>query len=228
MSAPDCVDVWRIDLSRFAADPADGIALLSDDERSRANRFVRESDRDAFVAAHSSMRRILSRYAHEPPSALRLGSTHRGKSELASHRLVHFNLSHSGAFAALAVSLRRHVGIDIERVRSMSPEVVTDSLTPEELRRVETAANPIEAFYAHWTMKEAYLKATGDGLYVPLATVSVVPDALQQIGRFLVSGFEFCDGVAGAIAIEHDVLEPVPVLRVRDWSWSALREATVA
>jgi 4'-phosphopantetheinyl transferase len=223
----DRVDVWRIDLRQGDADLAERLAVLSADERSRASRFVSESARVAFITARSAMRTILSEYLRQPPASLRLALGRHGKPYLADCENLHFNLSHSGELAALAISERRRLGVDIERFRPVSMDVVADSLSPAELCRMQAAPDSIASFYAHWTMKEAYLKALGEGLHVPLAAVSATPGTPQRIGGFVVTAFDFRDGFSAAIAIESDVREMIPRISVREWSWPRALHATV-
>jgi 4'-phosphopantetheinyl transferase len=214
----DLVDVWRIDL-RGDVDSDERLAVLSADERSRAARFVTDSARRAFIMARSAMRAILSQYVAATPLALRLSSTRRGKPFLVGCENVSFNLSHSHDLAALAVvTTSRRIGVDIEKLGPVPEGVTAQAFSPAETRRIETAANPAASFFAHWTMKEAYLKANGDGLHVPLTSVRVAPGAPQRIGDLVVSEFDFCNGFAAAIAIDNVCAASIPSVNIRDWT----------
>jgi 4'-phosphopantetheinyl transferase len=214
----DLVDVWRIDL-RGDVDADERLAVLSADERSRAARFVTDSARRAFIMARSAMRAILSQYVAATPLALRLASTRRGKPFLVDYENVNFNLSHSHDLAALAVvTSPQRIGVDIEKIGRVPEGVTDEAFSPAEIRRIETAANPTASFFAHWTMKEAYLKASGEGLYATLTSVRVAPGAPQWIGDLVVSEFDFCDGFAAAIAIDNACAASIPSVNIRDWT----------
>ena len=224
----DLVDVWRIDL-RGDVDSDERLAVLSADERSRADRFVRDSARRAFIMARSAMRAILSQYVAATPLALRLASTRRGKPFLVDYENVNFNLSHSHDLAALAVvTSPQRIGVDIEQIGCVPEGVTAEAFSSSEIRRIETAANSTASFFAHWTMKEAYLKAIGDGLHVPLTSVLVAPGAPQRIGELVVSEFDFCDGFAAAIAIDNPSTQSIPSLTIRDWSSASALNAAAS
>jgi 4'-phosphopantetheinyl transferase len=214
----DRVDVWRID----ADSPSDAFdappAWLSADERERADRFLSESARCTFVGVRSALRNILGRYVSRSPYALRFSYDQRGKPSLVGPEPLHFNVSHSGAAAVVAVASKR-VGIDLEELRSVPPDVAAEALADEERECVHAAADGVASFFAHWTLKEAYLKGTGYGLSVPLSSVRVTPGELQHIGGFHVANLDVRDGFAAAIAVESGGRrhEPFPSIRLLDW-----------
>jgi 4'-phosphopantetheinyl transferase len=164
------VHVWRVPL----ADPAAARALrplLDDEERARADRFYREEHRVRFAVAHGWKRRILARYAGRPASSLRFVCGEHGKPSLAGDGAgdLHFNLSHSGDLALVAVA-RTPVGVDVERwdAEVEHLELAERFFSPSErgaLRALAEDADAVVAgFFAAWSRKEAYLKATGHGI----------------------------------------------------------------
>lgn len=163
-------------------------ALLEEDERARAERFRFPRDRRRYIVAHGALRLILSRYCGRPPQAIRFQHNPYGKPLLApdlqnDSGLLHFNLSHSDELALIGLTLGGQIGVDIERVR---PELADGRLaerffSPREvatLRSLPAGEQP-QAFFRCWTCKEAFVKARGLGLSLPLDRfdVSVVPDA---------------------------------------------------
>jgi 4'-phosphopantetheinyl transferase len=166
------VHVWRVPLDDDAR-VGDYWALLSVDEQARASRFVREVHRRRFVVAHGALRTIVAGYVDERPEALEFEIAEHGKPRLrgdARTPAIEFNLSHSEDLALVAVSRARPDGGDHERG---SPEVEHLELaerffSPGEraaLRALADAPEQIAAgFFAAWTRKEAYLKATGHGI----------------------------------------------------------------
>jgi 4'-phosphopantetheinyl transferase len=166
------VHVWMIDLAG-AAEIGAALGLLSADERDRAGRFRFDRDRRAFILTRAALRVMLGRYLGAPPEGIRFVYGNRGKPALAGRgALLQFNVSHSGNRAALAFTAGCEVGIDVEQIRAM-PDVVAIAeryFSAEEradLARVERAARTA-AFFRCWTRKEAYIKATGEGLSAPL------------------------------------------------------------
>ncbi len=173
---PEIVDLWIISLPALAARSArfarfgSMFDLLSEEERSRARRFRYLADTRRYVLSHVVLRLLLSRYCQRHPASLRFVRGPWGKPLIDSPdvpRLLHFNLSHSADFAAIAVSHCSPVGIDIEQISdACDPEDVVRVFTPGEAASLR--ATPVAlrqaAFFRCWTRKEAYLKARGDGL----------------------------------------------------------------
>lgn len=175
---PAQVHLWccRTDLDEV--ETAARLTILSDTERARADRFRHDEARTAFVAARSWLRRILAGYTRVPAQRLRLDEMPLGKPFLAHPRSdppIAFNLSHSGELAIVAVAAGMAIGVDIERIRPVPADVVAGCLAPGEAASLAAMPSRLreEAFIRGWTRKEAYLKATGIGLDVPLSTVSV-------------------------------------------------------
>jgi 4'-phosphopantetheinyl transferase len=166
------VHVWRIDLD--ATVPEAGI-ILSPDEQTRAARFVYAHHRRRFVAARVALRRVLADYLAQPPEALAFSYSPQGKPLLPGTGL-HFNLSHSGPMALLAVA-RRRVGVDVEQI---DPSRALPSIAMRFFSAREVAAflslppeARVEGFFNAWTRKEAYIKAVGLGLSLGLDRFSV-------------------------------------------------------
>lgn len=181
MSAPsrlspgrDDIHVWWIDLERVETDSQ---AVLSADERARAERFRHPRDRRWWAAARTALRQILAGYTAEHPAEIRLTQGVRGKPALAGGSSLRFSLSHARERAAVAVSWEREVGIDLEPV---DPGLDVSSLVMVVCSRTEAAridacppAARLETFLAYWTCKEAYLKGIGAGLSQDPRTVEV-------------------------------------------------------
>lgn len=160
-------------------------ATLSPDERDRAARLCFPRDRDRFIRGRGHLRRELARETgQKDPAALRFDTGPQGKPRLRLPSAPHFNLSHSGGLAVLAISRRGPVGIDLERIdRGLDPARLAPSvLTPDE-RQALDAAPPEDAvalFLAFWTAKEARMKLTGEGMALDPRHIAL---ALRQGGR---------------------------------------------
>jgi 4'-phosphopantetheinyl transferase len=166
---PDEVHVWRLPL----AQPPEQIAILArtlhPDERDRAARFHFDRDRITFTAARGALRTLTGAYTAAPPGGLVFGYQAKGKPYLAAPPGdIRFNVSHSGAFALLAFTRNREVGVDVERRRPMQDLL---SLADVSFSRQEYATfcslpahDQTDAFFSCWSRKEAFIKATGEGI----------------------------------------------------------------
>lgn len=155
-------------------------AVLSSDERRRAKAFRIEGLGPRFVAAHGSLRIILARYLEERPDKLEFKLEHRGKPCLAGDHSagnLKFNLSHSAELALLAIANDCEVGVDLEEVRDVKEmeQLAERFFHPTEVGDIMLAANRNEAFFRHWTAKEAVLKAFGSGITERLDHFQVPP-----------------------------------------------------
>jgi 4'-phosphopantetheinyl transferase len=164
------VHVWRAQLDRPVQDLAHLAQLLSPDEQARAHRFRFAVDRQRFIIGRGLLRTILSCYL--PVAADRLTFTYgpHGKPSLNNAGLqpLSFNMSHSNQIALYAITRDRQVGIDVECVRSLHDmeQLAQRFFLPNEAAWLTQgdASQRQELFFRLWTCKEAYLKATGEGL----------------------------------------------------------------
>lgn len=163
------VHVWRVPLDPPAGAVAALARSLSDDERGRAARFLFDRDRIAFTVARGALRTLAGRYLAEPPARLVFGYRDRGKPYLiAPPGGLRFNVSHSGQLALVCFAQGREVGVDIEQRRELSDllALARTAFAPNEyaaLCRLPPRDHP-EAFFACWSRKEAFIKATGEGV----------------------------------------------------------------
>ncbi|MBN2003873.1 MAG: 4'-phosphopantetheinyl transferase superfamily protein [Anaerolineae bacterium] len=181
----DTVHVWHVNLHALQNCAERLAAMLSSAERARAARFRFPEHRKRFIAAHSTLRDILSRYLDLPADQLAFSTNPYGKPALATpdHAWLQFNLSHSGDLALIAVTRNRPIGIDVEQIIPPDnfPRLVEQYFSANEnaaflaLPDCKRAA----AFFAGWTRKEAYVKALGTGVSLPLDhfDVTMDPDA---------------------------------------------------
>jgi 4'-phosphopantetheinyl transferase len=214
----DDVHVWRVSLSGDE-DAARLEPLLAAEEHDRADRFRFPRDRRRYVVGRGWLRVLLSEYLSAQPASVRLAATPLGKPYLAGEPPtgLRFNVAHSDDLALVAVTRGREVGVDVERERAdvewrdlarrfFAPDEVTalDAL-PERKRR--------SAFYRCWTRKEAYVKALGLGMQVPLDGFAVTigdDDAAllhtshdpAQSGRWTMQGLTPAPGFAAAVAVD--------------------------
>ena len=178
----DEVHLW---LAEVTNDAPPVIERLSPAERARAARFHFEPDRRLYAAAHVFVRQILSRYAAVAPADWTFDTGPWGRPEIAPAQnpgRLRFNLSHSGTRIACVVARRHDVGVDVEPVRTArtSDALLARILGDDEqiaMGALDGAARE-RAFIERWTLKEAYVKATGRGLGVDVRGVQFdLPDA---------------------------------------------------
>ena len=150
-------------------------ATLSDDERERCVRFVRPDDRRDFAAAHDLLRRALSTFENREPGEWAFAAGGHGKPMLDPLMGgLHFNLSHTRGFVACAVTRAAPVGIDVERLnRDVDlSRLAARFFSSAEIEDLGKSADARGHFFELWTLKEAFLKSTGDGMSRPLNSMS--------------------------------------------------------
>ncbi len=179
MAGPIDIDVWT-----WSLEPAPDVLArlsshLSDAERQRAARFLNPAHGAHYAAGRGTLREVLATCTGRAPHALQFDAGPSGKPMLPGGiGNPHFNLSHTGAFAALAVTTVAEIGIDIERIRSIEMDVARRFFAPAEVAAILVlpASEHMAAFYRCWTRKEAFVKALGDGLHFPLDAFEVSLD----------------------------------------------------
>ena len=171
------VRLWCVPLNASADSLAKLTSVLNEAETDRAERFRFPQHRAEFVAARGLLRYLLARFTGDAPGGVKFRYGLRGKPELNSHGSLRFNLSHSGGMALYAFALNSEWGVDIEHQREMSDleGVAKRFFAPREFDDL-MALRPDErsaAFFRCWTRKESFVKAIGDGLYLPLDSFRV-------------------------------------------------------
>jgi 4'-phosphopantetheinyl transferase len=215
------VHVWRASLDLDPYDLDNLRSTLSPDERPRADRFVLPQHRARFAAARGILRDILSRYLNCVPAAIDFHYGPSGKPALApgsGRGEIRFNLSHSHGLALYSVAHSRGLGIDVESISSRVAEerIAERFFSPAEVAalRALPASARTAAFFRCWTCKEAYIKAKGGGLSIPLDSfdVSVTPgepaallgvrDDPLEAARWSLEELAPGGGYAAALAVE--------------------------
>lgn len=224
------VHVWR------AALDADSNYLealrqtLAQDERDRAGRFHFAKDRDRFIAARGILRSILGRYLRRDPATLRFRYGDYGKPQIENASGLRFNLAHSGMLALCAVTWEAEVGVDVEEVRAgvSHEEIAERFFSPSEVAALRALPSALqqEAFFHCWTRKEAYIKAIGEGLSMPLDRfdVSLAPgeparllaargEDPKEASRWSLCELSPGPGYVGALAVQGHAWQ------LETWTW---------
>ncbi len=195
---------------------------LAPDERERADRLVSEQHRKEFMAAHSAVRLVLSRYCDQRPEDLRFHTTVSGKpclhSPTAGSESLRFNLTHSHGRALIAVANGREVGVDLETIRREvdAVKLAKRFLSQQDLTLIEKAEpqRRRERFLQVWVAREAAFKAEGTGITFPLDREHIELSKEGMEGRLIGEGrtrsfpirfLPLETGWVGAVAAEgHD------------------------
>lgn len=181
----EVVHVWQIGLDRPVVERQALEAWLSPAEQKRARDSYGEQACQRFIVARGMLRNLVGYYLQCDPHELQLVFGAYGKPEInpqQNKRALHFNLSHAEDMALFAFSWEREVGIDVEYLRPLAEAERIVARFFSEREQADFSRVPpdqkLVAFYAAWTRKEAYIKATGRGFSQSLRrlSVSLLPD----------------------------------------------------
>ena len=183
--------LWRANLDQDPANLEILARTLSLEEQEKAEKFYFPKHGKRYTAARGFLRHILAKYLNIKPQEVAFSYGERGKPYLAkiiTHNNLEFNLSHSEDVAVYGVTRNYAIGIDVENLRAMEnlEQLVNRFYCPEEAEFIRQLApeHKIKAFFRAWTAKEAYLKATGEGLAGGLDRVSVSLEPNQPLCLF--------------------------------------------
>lgn len=211
------------------------LKLLNDDEIDRADGFRFPRDRRRFIVRRAALRQIIAEEVGTPAEQLRFSADPEfGRPFLAvpNGTGLAFSSSHSQDLALIGLGASARFGIDIERIRPISDfaAVAARFFTPEEAVAIGDpgALDALDRFYRTWVLKEAFVKALGQGLSHPLDSFSVaigadpphlLSAAAGDAGAWHFRLFEPSPGWIAAVAAEHD---PMATLDLRSWSFDAI------
>ena len=205
---------------------------LSATERERADKLLVPHARERFVAGRGILRDLLGAYLEADPGTVDFCSGDQGKPSLSpAHKSkIRFSVSHSQSMALFAITEGSEVGVDIEQVKTnfKGMEIASHFFSEDEiagLAKLPPEAQ-VEAFFLCWTKKEAYVKARGQGLGIPLRSFTVnfaeskqlLPD--EDGAVWSCYGLEPAPGFLGAVVVAGENW------RVKCWEWC--RETTTS
>lgn len=230
------VEVWLLRLTVPAVRLAALAELLDDHERERASQLAQPDSRRRYVAAHGAVREILGHRVGVPPARIGWRYGPKGKPEPAGPAAgLHVSLSHSGAFAALAISTGRRVGVDLQHFpAALDPaRMAARYYRPDEAEFVTAGGPPggrLHRFIRLWARKEACVKVTGgalmQGIRLPVrgeGAVLVHDPAAVLPGPYLVRDIAVPDGFGGLGAVAAEGAADYPVAQ---HSWPGERGLT--
>jgi 4'-phosphopantetheinyl transferase len=214
----DEVHLWHANLDDHAAEHFR--PLLAEDEIARADRFHFAKDRNHYVVARGLLRTLLAAYLGVGSTELRFVYAEKGKPSLEPGQsgAINFNLAHSRARAIYAFSRGRELGVDLEFIREdvEGEQIAERFFSPWEIEQLRTVPAELrkQAFFNCWTRKEAYIKARGEGLSMPLDEfdVSLVPGEAaallrnhkepDEVGRWAMQSVSVPEGYVAALVVE--------------------------
>lgn len=169
--ATNDVHIWKVSLDERHWQGAAAVACLSRQEQSRAARFRFSRDRQRFIAGHAKLRFILAGYLGCTARQVHYSYGEYGKPAVVAKKdqpPLFFNLAHSQSLALCAVTTSQEVGVDLEYRRPLDDleGMIGTVCTVNERLRLQ-ALKPVarlNAFFHYWTCKEAFAKATGEGI----------------------------------------------------------------
>jgi 4'-phosphopantetheinyl transferase len=180
------IHIWRVKLNKFFSKVKEYCEILSDDEYRRAERYYFYRDKKRYIISRGVLRTIIGKYyIGVEPGCIKFYYGNHGKpylSKIFEGGTLQFNRADSNGIAVYAFTKINEIGIDLEYMRSMpdADQIVKGSLSEYEKDAFKSLSESqkYEAFFNCWTRKEAFIKATGKGLYYPLDQfdVSMAPD----------------------------------------------------
>lgn len=212
------IHLWRVAVDAIPEiDPL--WEILSADEQERAERFARKADEQRFIVGRGVLRSLLSNYCHLAPAKLQFTYNDYGKPLLKSPSETEslcFNLSHTEGWVVYAIA-QTPIGIDLEKIHTIAQlekiierffsqkEQTTFHHVPDDQRN--------DRFFPFWTAKEAYTKAVGQGISLPLDQIDValepmphfqhLPEAVAEDWKLRLFTLE--DDYVGAIAFSSRI-----------------------
>jgi 4'-phosphopantetheinyl transferase len=218
------VHVWNVAVTPEAVLAA--VSFLNSEEQARANRFLVEHARASYTTTRGTLRRLAGAYLQTDPKLLEFQQGPFGKPFLPAFPRLGFNVSHSGSMAVLAFAWDLELGVDVEQIRRPVTDlwnIAKRFFAPaevEDLRRAGSDPDDLaEAFFRCWTRKEAYIKAVGEGLNIPLDSFRVsllrdAPAAVLSADGWNMHSWQPGPGYAGALTYlgsERRVLFDPPI-----------------
>ncbi len=232
MLRSDEIHVWRASLDQSESYVHRLQQTLVPEELRRAKRYYFDRDRMRFIISRGLLRTLLGCYLKTEPREVHFCYGPCGKPELAGQTgrdALSFNVSHSNGLSLMAITHGREVGVDIEHIRSDMPyeSIAERFFSPRENAMLHSLPNNIKltAFFNCWTRKEAYIKARGDGLSMPLDQfdVSLVPgepasllsikDSIEETSRWSLQELHPGHGYVAALAVEGHSWD------LKCWQW---------
>ncbi|MCK5925271.1 MAG: 4'-phosphopantetheinyl transferase superfamily protein [Methylococcales bacterium] len=182
LSLPDNeIHLWFVDCQTITPNlQHEYQSLLNSEERVRWQRFKFEKHQRQYLITRALVRTTLSKYTHIQAQEWQFSKNKYGKPAIFPAQNLYFNLSHTENLIVCAVTRQAAIGVDVETLthKSSIMEIAQRFFSPQEIKALsnETKSKQKQRFFQYWTLKEAYIKAKGMGLALPLAQFSFAID----------------------------------------------------
>jgi 4'-phosphopantetheinyl transferase len=226
------VHLWKIDFSTHCRHEEDFVSLLSEDEKIRANKFKFNKDRLTYIIAKTILRKLIGSYTKLDPKEIQFNYNKQSKPFIDSEIDLKFNLSHSGQKIIIGFTLNYDIGVDVEynkrqiEIAEISKRFfsVKESTILMQLSKEDQQA----AFYNCWTRKEAFIKAKGGGLSIPLdqfevtlalgdrPELKIIKWDQNDVVNWNLKAFNCDSDYTGAVIVNHNQ----PIYKYYDWNRS--------
>lgn len=202
------VAVCRVAVAENQHHSARLFELLTGIEQQRARRYHAEADYHRFVIGRATLRLLLGACLGLPPTALHFAPGENHKPILATAPELHYNVSHSGNWVLIAIAPVA-IGVDVEKIKPQFPfhEILDYSFSESEKAFVGRHPAQPAAFYRLWTRKEAFVKATAQGIDADFTRVPALDGQHQwqatypnRVANWTVSSFAAAAGYVAAVA----------------------------
>lgn len=213
------IHLWRVNVSDFISRVSELAPILNAKEKTKAERFHFEKDRDNYIVSQACLRLLLSAYLNIPPNEVEFCEGAHGKPYLKQADGFQFNLSNSHGCVIYAVTLNCEIGVDVEyspktvEFHKLATRFFTKS-EADQLVKLEGDALR-QAFFNVWTRKEAFIKAIGEGLSFPLkdfevsvkdpARIITIKDNELEAKEWFMQGFEPAKDYVSAVAVKKNI-----------------------
>jgi len=243
------VHIWQIDMKLISNDNQLLLSgLLSKDEMERASKFKFDSDREFFIKGTGLLRLLIQSYAGIPAYDISFSQNKYGKPEILNgqnNTKLNFNLSNSQNWLCIGFILNESIGVDLEIIKPINDfyDVADKFFSDSEIKQLKTFSEKesLQAFYACWTGKEAFIKFSGEGLSYPLKQFEVKIKVLDieknfqytlltknTKEKFFVEAFRLNEKSVGAFALKEKPSETIyQIFEQKDYSINMFIEDAV-
>ena len=202
------IAVYRVPIAENQVHAPQLLDLLTEAEQLRTRRYHAAADYYRFIVGRAALRLLLGAYLGQPPAELRFVPGPNDKPLLATAPHLHYNVAHSGNWVLIAIA-PVEIGVDVEKIDLDFPfqGILATSFSPPEQGFIRQHPAPATAFYQLWTRKEAFVKATAQGIEADFSEVSALDGRHQwaathpsPLAEWTVSSFAPAAEYAAALA----------------------------
>ncbi|KHD36075.1 surfactin biosynthesis protein Sfp [Clostridium acetobutylicum] len=152
------------------------LKFVNEEEKNKIVRYIRYEDSLRSLYGKLILKNMLSL------DKIQLEYNEWGQPRLLNNSKVHFNISHSGEWVVVAVD-EKPIGIDIQQIYKTDLAIAESSFSKRENKYIASLSKDdrVDAFFMLWTLKEAFIKAKGKGLYIPLNSFTIDISSVKPI-----------------------------------------------